>query len=523
DELISLLESSDDAVRLAEAYLRQGDLYTLLRRYDDAEQALNRSLALRRELQDAVGERHTLRSLGLLRWHQDRNREALAYIERAVEIDRERADMEALVGDLSNLGYVLKGMGEHEGARAYLEEGLALSETIQRGENGGGGGAIAGEVAVQRSYLLHNLANVHRELGDDERALEFMLRAQDFARERRLPIQLSYHLTSIAHLHLRHGRVQESLEYYQEAVDLTRRARYASGLAQSLSFLGELMLGLERQAEALPHLLEAAALFGQLRDSASEATMWSRVAGVHEGRNDFAEALAAWGRARSLRQQSGDMAGALEALEGIARATRRHVAEPSLALGYYYEALAMADALADRKTQARLGNTIGILEWSRGAFDVALAQYDRALSLFQVLGDKAGAGLMMNSIGLTLAALGRLDDARMRLEKAITLHHSSGERLLEGHALAALGDVCERMGETSVAQERYEHSLRIRREIGDRRGEGWMLHRLARIHLSLGALGLGRELAARASEAATECSDQELSDACDRLLREPTL
>src|SRR5690606_3688792 len=119
DELIALLEPRGDSPHLAEVYLRQGDVATLLRRFDEAENALARSLRIRRQLGDAVGERNTLRSLGLLRWHQQRNHEALPYIEEALRIDRARGDLLAVVGDLSNLGYVLRGLGDYDAARAH--------------------------------------------------------------------------------------------------------------------------------------------------------------------------------------------------------------------------------------------------------------------------------------------------------------------------------------------------------------------------------------------------------------------
>ena len=60
DELVALLDPSREPARLAEACLRQGDLNTLLRRFVEAESALERSLGLRDELGDTIGRRNTL-------------------------------------------------------------------------------------------------------------------------------------------------------------------------------------------------------------------------------------------------------------------------------------------------------------------------------------------------------------------------------------------------------------------------------------------------------------------------------
>ena len=515
DELVTLLETVGDRARRAEVYVRQGDLFTLLRQFDLADAALERSLRLRRELGDAVGVRNTLRSLGLLRWHQGRDREALEPVEEALAIDRSLGDLVATVGDLSNLGHVLKGLGDHQRARAHLIEGLELSERIVTGATDA---AVRAEVELKQCYLLHILANVSREVGDVDRALEYLERARLTA-GKRLPIQLSYHYTSLAHLHLQMGRIEEAVELYRAAVELTRQARFVPGLVQSLRMLGEVLLGLGRRADALPQLQEAIALFAQLKDREGEAGVWSRLAATQEQDGSHAEAMAGWAKARALRHQSGDAVGELEALEGLGRATRRHFPEPSLALGYYREAVELAVAIADRRVEGRLRNTIGILEWSRGEYGEALAQYERALEIFRALGDEAGLGLILNSVGATLKALNRLHDARERLREALIVHRRAEQPQLEGHALALLGEISLELDEWSDAISSLEASLAIRRRLGDVRGEGWMLHLLARAHLARDRPDRARESVVSAERAGVACGDSELRAACQQLRR----
>jgi tetratricopeptide (TPR) repeat protein/class 3 adenylate cyclase len=518
DELVRVLDSERDRLRLAEVCVRQGDLFTLLRRFDDADAALASSLATYREMRDAVGERNTLRSLGLLRWHQGRNEEALEAIEHALAIDRERGDAEAIVGDLANLAPVLKSLGDLDRTRTCLEEALLLAEG---GDAEASPNAMPNALHVKRSYILHHLANVQRELGDNQRALEYLHRADALSREKRLPIQASFHYTAIAHILLQEGRIEESLHYYREAAALTRRAKYVPGLAQALRILGNVLTDLGHPEEALPSLAEAAALFAQLQDHAAEAAMWSKVAEVHERASRYAEALAAWSKARTLRHQDHDVAREVEALEGIARVTHRHVAEPSLALGYLREGLALVGRLQDPVTEGRLRNSIANLEWEQGNYAEALLHYERALEIFRFLGDDVNGGLLLGSMGATLAAMGRRDEARARLEEAILLHRRTAQRQLEAYALGALGDVHFELGETDPAIRCFEDSLEIRRETGDRRGEAWMLHNLARAGVVRGADDQARSWLAMAEAIAGQIGNQEIVTACERLRREP--
>jgi len=463
DELISQLAPRGASERLAQVYLRKGDLATLLRHFDAADRALTTALRICRERNDTTLEHTALRSMGLLRWHEGRHAEALVITESALVIDRERGNGLALAVDLANRGIILKSMGDYPRALASLEEALAMPSMAQ-------------DPATQ-VYALHDVANVHRSLGNVAGALEYLERANAIARNHLLPIQRSFHLMAIAHVLLQRSQIEESLKTYKEAVALSRRARHADGLVQALRALGELLCGLGRDAEAAPCLEEAAALFGQLGDRAGQVEMWTRRASLLE-RTDTTAAETAWNEVRALRARLGDTRGELEALEGIARAARRRCTTAAEAIPYAEAALTLACTLGERHREAALCNTLGILEWESGHYPQALRHYEQTLSLVRELGNRAHEGLALNSIAVTLVRLNRHEEARTVLEESIRLNRETGEQLLEAHALAALGDVWRAMSRFTAARECYEQSLGLRRVLGDRPGEGHLLQRL---------------------------------------------
>src|SRR5690606_17802474 len=144
-----------------------------------------------------------------------RHEEALEITQHALAIDRERGDGLAVAGDLANLGVIFKSMRDYERALSSFEEGLATPELGQ-----------APSILV---YSLQNAANVHRELGNLDRARECLERANEISREHLMPIQRSFHLMSIAHILLSQERVDESLQTYRESIELSRRAHHADG------------------------------------------------------------------------------------------------------------------------------------------------------------------------------------------------------------------------------------------------------------------------------------------------------
>lgn len=498
DDLITHLAPLGPSARLAEAYLRQGDLLTLLKRYNAADRTLGTALRMGREQADAALERNALRSIGLLRWHEGRHDDALAIAERVVAIDRESGDDLAVARDLANLGVVLKSLGEHTRALASLDEALAMP-------------ALA-EDPSKTVNALHNVANVHRSLGDIDRAMECLRRADGIARANLLPIHRSFHLTSIAHIQLLQGQIDAALETYRSAVELSRGARHADGLVQALRALGEVLSGLGKHDEARPCLREAAHLFAQLEDPAAEADMWRLEAGLKCA--TASEAVEAWTRVLALRQQIGDKAGQLDALEGIAQATRRLETSPKAVIAAFEAALDLASTLGDGRREAVLRNTLGILEWTNGSYASALRHYEGALLLARRHGDRVQEGILLNSLGVTLARLHRPDEARTALEEGLALNRETGARLLEAQSLAGLGQVAAMLGRLDRATESYEASCRLRRALGDRAGEGWMLHRLAGIRTTQGDPEGARQARDEAARLARECGDQQLAEAC---------
>src|SRR5882757_315399 len=464
DELISLLAPRGASERLSQAYLRQGNLSTLLKRYDAADRMLSTALRICRERGDVALERHALRSLGLLRWHEERHAEALAITESALAIDRERHAELAVAGDLANLGVILKNMGEYSRALTSLEEALAIPALAQD--------------PTTLVYALQNLANVHRALGNLDSALELLQRADDISRAHLLPIQRSFHLMAIAHIFLQQSRIQESLQTYEEAVALSRRAHHADGLVQSLRALGDVLFGLGRHSEARPYLEEAATLFSPLEDRAGEAEMCTRLATVLERSADISEAGGVWEKVRALRAQLGDARGELDALEGIARSARARSAAPSEVIPRAEVALALASTLGEERREAALRNTLGILEWESCNYVRALRHYEIALALLRRIGDRVHEGLALNSLAVTLARLNRHDEARTALEESVLLNRQTGEVLLEAHALAALGDVHVAGRRFAAAVECFGQSLELRRLLADTPGQQRMQQRL---------------------------------------------
>ena len=512
DELVSLLESSADRAALAEAYLHKGELHTLVSEFDDAEAALEASLRLRRETGDSLGERASLRGLSFLRWSQRRYEDALSCNEAALAIDREHHRLNAIVGDLHNIGSVCAVIGDFDRARTCFDEALVLSEPARGAPEG------STDLWEARASVLYSYGSLLARTGDLDGALTYLGSNAEWACAHRNPERVGNFLTAVANVYLKKGMIDECLEHYRRAIEVTRTSQVAPALGRALHAYAETLIGLGRERDALAPLEEASLVSEKLSDWPGAAQMCSHLARAHERLGHVSEAQSAWDRALDRCRRAGYFEGELDALEGLGRVARRHLPSP-VALRFYEDAIARATALADDARAARLHNSAGIIEWTRAFYERALAHFERARTLFEALGDAAAAGQMMNSIAVSLSKLGRTSDARAKLREALVHHERTGLPQLEAHALAALGDLHWDAGEYTEAAAVYERSLAARTAAGDDRGQGWMLQRLARAKIALAERDTADQLLTRATGIATQCGDEELMEECIGLRR----
>lgn len=469
DALITLLAPFGPSDRLAQVYLRQGDAYTLLQRFEAADRALETALRISRERVDLQGERKALRSIAFLRSYEGRHEEALEKIEAVLALGRAAGDTRAQAGDLATMGNTLRALGQLERALAVLDAALARTQ--------------ASDHPARYGALLNVMGTIHRELGNLDTALEFFRRTEAYLT---ITVYASFTQTSVAHIQLQQGRVEEALDTYREALLMNRAASNVEGIALGCGSLGDVLVGLSRHDEAVPYLHESATLFAQIEDYRNQALMWRRLAGAYEQIGAHEEAQATWVRLRDLNRERTELSCEAEAVEGIARAERSLDGKPEAVVLRYHEARALAIRHGDRARELAICNALGIVHWQRGAYADAVREYESALRICRETADRVHEGLVLNSLGASLNKLSRWDEARTTLTDAVRVNTESGEQQLLGHALSALADVCIGRERFAEALDYLRSAMDIRRGLGDRRGEGWLYDKMARAYRAVG-------------------------------------
>jgi tetratricopeptide (TPR) repeat protein len=166
---LRLFRQLRDQKGIASAYHNLG-LLTEARGADD--QALmwyRKALALREELDDRAGMATSYHQLGIIAQERGAYEEALEWYRRSLAIEKELGDYAGIAGSYHQLGMIAEAQGAYEEALEWYRRSLTLEEKL------------GDRVGIARSY--HHLGNIAYLRGAYEEALEWSCRSLALAEE----------------------------------------------------------------------------------------------------------------------------------------------------------------------------------------------------------------------------------------------------------------------------------------------------------------------------------------------------
>jgi predicted ATPase/transcriptional regulator with XRE-family HTH domain/Tfp pilus assembly protein PilF len=204
----------------------------------DSAQALalyEECLALRRDLQDSSGIACVLNNLAIVACRQEQYAQAIPRYEESLALHRMAGDKRGTIVTLGNLGTVALLRGELERAAALLEESLALSREL---------GDTAGIAAA-----LSDLGAVAREWGEMERAAQLYHESIVLAHGVGLRAELVESMDGAGEVAYAQGRATQATRIFALATELRERYQiprsgsdqtpHTSKIATLLTVLGE--------------------------------------------------------------------------------------------------------------------------------------------------------------------------------------------------------------------------------------------------------------------------------------------
>ena len=438
-------------------------------RFEEALAAVQRQVELVPRTEDRGLEAQVVLNLGAVYDGMGRFEDARATLERGEALCRELGRPRLLATALTNLGMAYQGLGRLDWAARALGEAVDLQREL-------------GDVRVLPTALV-NLGRVHHARGDLERARELCAEGLELSRRHANPYAENWALGWLALTFLDLADYPRALDLYRQRLELTRRLGDIPSESWTLWGLGSVHFAMGLLDEAGEELEEARELAARLGDERLRLDVLVRLGAVAYDRGDYAAAEESYTAALELARRLGDARLEGDALVGIGivHTARGALDEAEAALR---EALAIHRASGTSGVNALL-NLSRVLR-RRGELLDALEMQREALRCAEEEGFPVRIVEAHLALGNTLHDLGDYERSRRHHDEVLTRARASGDFDAQSRALASIADLRMHMDDHRSGLTLLEEHLELAREHGWRSMEAAALAGIGRAHLELG-------------------------------------
>lgn len=194
-------------------------------RYDDAKSILDSARLLAYEVNSDSLLAISLNNTGSLNYWIGNYGRSISYYEKALDIDRVFRDSTGMVIRLKNIGISYKQQGDFESAIKYYQEALEIVKFTNQ---------VAEEASINNS-----IGNLLNSLDRYERALPFLVLAEDLWLYEGDSLKSTYALGNQGNSFLGLGKIQEAVECHMKALNIKQRIASKTSIAITLNNLGE--------------------------------------------------------------------------------------------------------------------------------------------------------------------------------------------------------------------------------------------------------------------------------------------
>ena len=151
----------------------------------------------------------------------------------------------------------------------------------------------------------------------------------------------------------------------------------------------------------------------------------------------------------------------------------------------FEKALAIAEKIGDRKTEATSYQSLGRAFNNLGEYVKAKELFEKALAIAEKTGDRTIEATSYQGLGSIFNSLGEHVKAKEHCEKALAIAEKIGDRKTEATSYDKLGGIFTSLGEYVKAKEHCEKAIAIAEKTGDRETEARSYRSLGQIFYSL--------------------------------------
>ena len=443
-ELHSVLARSPFADLRSTLHAHRGVLATKHKDYDCAKEHFLKSLKDARGTGASSREIDALQNLGSNAAEREKDREALRWYRKALELARASEDKHCEQVQLAAMGARYARLEEWEPAVDCFSESARvageLSDASAQAEALGNAGASLSRVGRPEQALalienvladpgaegdpdwrarqLSNLAEVLEDLNQPTQALSRLEEAANLAPD---PDQKETALRRAAEIALAHpGLAVRAPDFLHEAFDIRKPLVTSEEWAWQAAMFGALLSESSQSFRAAEFFSIALRVFSRNGDH-RRAFFTRNDRAIAHGRSDELSAAA-----RDLRS-----------------------------------CIQIAEDLSDRRLEFQARMNLGEIERRRGQLSSAETLQGKALKLARKAKNRADEAAALNMFGLLRIDQDQAQKAGVAYKEALAIGREIGDRVPQQAALGGLAGIAFRAGRYGEAEKRYKQALRL--------------------------------------------------------------
>jgi CHAT domain-containing protein len=348
----------------------------------------------------------------------------------------------------SRVGEWLFNSGDLKGSAAANERGLAIARELRDHR-------MEGE-------HLGNLGVLYRNLGDTDRAVEYLTRARDIWHELGNRVGEADVSMSLGVVNKVRGDNRAAIALYEQALAVYESVEAWPRVATAHGNIANSQWDLGDADEALPHYEAAVKAYEKAKDRRRMAYALASLADAYKEIGEWRRAADLFDRAVVMGREVGD-ARLFSRILYLAGGYYAALGESEPAETYTNEALALARKAGEKEGEANMLFRLAELESDRGQHDLAISTLLEAANGFRDQHNNLGVLRVLRLLGTEYVYVGRPGEALASCDEALRLAHESGARTNEWRCLMARAKVREKAGDAKGHAEDLTRALEVAR------------------------------------------------------------
>jgi len=310
-------EPGDSLFILADSLLEAGQ-------YEKAIEYFSVYLDSSEEMKDEQKEDMLICSekIGFCYYKLDKYAEAIEWFQKALELQREKGDLESVASTLNNIGLNYKMRGNYDKAIEYYEQTIRIDEELGKGN----------EIAK----TLNNIGMVYRVWGKYDKAIEYCERSLRIRNSLNDQAGVSKTLNTMGLVYTDWKKYNEAIQNFRESLKIEQSLGNEGERAILLNNLGRVYFFQHQFDTALVYFSKALAIQERMQDMDHVALAYNNIGKVYIAQEKNKEAAFYISSALEIYDKLG--------AEGEKATTLGNLSDINRLLGQYETALQLLDS-----------------------------------------------------------------------------------------------------------------------------------------------------------------------------------